>query len=118
MKAHTLTLVHICCSILFLACGASVQDLHAQEASTPGNSRITEVVIYPNYAQITREMTTDLKKGENTVRFTGLVSILEAESLKQPDRITFDGKCLELAIPLSVLGISGDSPIEVDFSEM
>lgn len=46
------------------------------------SSKITSVVVYPNHAQVTREIFTDAKKGENQVTFTGLVPILNPQNLR------------------------------------
>jgi len=49
---------------------------------TESSSKITHVVVYPNHAQVTRELWIDADKGENTIRFTGLVPILNPGNLR------------------------------------
>jgi len=64
----------------------------ADDAPAPP-SRIVHVVVYPNHAQVTREIEVDARQGENTVRFTGLVPILNTKNLRAtaPDGIRITG---------------------------
>ncbi|MFC1586797.1 mucoidy inhibitor MuiA family protein [Planctomycetota bacterium] len=51
------------------------------------NSKVTDVVVYPNHAQVTRMETVDIKKGDNKFVFTQLVAVLDDKSV----RATCDG---------------------------
>jgi len=44
--------------------------------------------------------------------------VYEAESTEQPESVAFDGKHLELAIPLEKLDLPPHGPIEVRLEEM
>jgi hypothetical protein len=52
------------------------------ESAAPGTSRITHVVVYPEHAEITRQITVDAVPGPNTVRFTNLIPLLDADTLR------------------------------------
>lgn len=68
-------------SVLSALC-MSDSSLLAREKQGDANSLITHVVVYPNHAQVTREILVDGKIGENTLRFTGLIPILDPQSLR------------------------------------
>jgi len=53
-----------------------------KEGSEGRNSKISSVVVYPNHAQVTREIVVKVKDGENSVKFTNLVSILNPQNLR------------------------------------
>ena len=44
--------------------------------------------------------------------------IFEAESIKNPEFVAFEGKFLELKIPIEKLGIQADSSIRIELNEM
>jgi uncharacterized protein (TIGR02231 family) len=46
------------------------------------DSRITDVVVFPNHAQITREIEIQAQVGQNVVSFTDLIPILNPHSLR------------------------------------
>jgi len=51
-------------------------------APLPQTSPITSVVVFPNHAEITRELVVEARAGENLTRFTNLVPILNPHTLR------------------------------------
>jgi uncharacterized protein (TIGR02231 family) len=47
-----------------------------------GGSRITKVVVYPEHAEVTRQITVDAVEGANRVRFGGLIPLLNPHTLR------------------------------------
>ncbi|MGQ0552641.1 MAG: mucoidy inhibitor MuiA family protein [Planctomycetota bacterium] len=45
-------------------------------------SRITDVVVYPEHAEITRQLSVDAVAGKNRVRFTNLIPLIDANALR------------------------------------
>jgi len=62
---------------------APVQAQNAvQPSPEPGASRITHVVVYPEHAEVTREIGVDAVPGANTARFTNLIPLLDSNTLR------------------------------------
>lgn len=53
-----------------------------QDAADAPPSRIVDVVVFPNHAEVTREIVVDASRGTNRVDFTSLVPILNPNSLR------------------------------------
>lgn len=71
--------------LLVLGLSVLLAPLAAQDAPTapaPPASTITRVVVIPKHAEITREIQVQAAAGENTVRFTNLVPILNPHTLR------------------------------------
>ena len=62
--------------------------------------------------------TADFEVGRYNPKTDSHDTVLEAASNEQPEFIAFDGKHLELKVPLAKLGIAGDHPMQVELSEM
>lgn len=54
----------------------------AAPASVGGNSRTTQVVVYPEHAEITRQITVDAVEGVNRVRFSQLIPLISPHGLR------------------------------------
>ncbi len=65
--------------MLSLCLAQSPAESVAEDTPT---SRITEVVAFPNHAEVTREIVVDAEAGENRAVFTPLVPILNPHSLR------------------------------------
>lgn len=68
-------------AVLTLAALLAVPGLgHAAEKVV--SSKITDVVVYPNHAQITREAVVEVTAGDNAVVFSQLVAVLDGKSVR------------------------------------
>ncbi|MHC5209301.1 MAG: mucoidy inhibitor MuiA family protein [Planctomycetota bacterium] len=60
--------------------------VHPQSADlpplAPGASRTVRVVVYPEHAEITREIPVEAVEGENSVRFSNLIPLLNPHTLR------------------------------------
>ena len=45
------------------------------------DSKVTDVTVYPNHAQVTRHVNVDVVKGDNKFVFTSLVAVLDNKSV-------------------------------------
>ncbi len=120
--------------------GLGIGERHAQQMEQEGRATsgaighlyltsdgATFSLWIPTGARSSYDMETDEVTNEPTVSVevsrakegdAGWETVFEADSAEQPQSVAFAGKHLELAIPLTVLGISADAPIEAKLEEM
>ncbi len=67
---------------LMLAASFVQQPPATPQPPAPGASRITHVVVYPEHAEVTREISVEAVPGLNAVRFLNLIPLLNPNTLR------------------------------------